>query len=46
MALRQERADVLLRLDEIVSSQVELLKSRGLTSPYLRIFFSMAARLA
>lgn len=38
MALRQERADVLLRLDETVSSQVELLKSRGLTSPYLRSF--------
>ncbi len=37
-ALRQERADALLRLDETVSSQVELLKTRGLTSPYLRSF--------
>src|SRR5581483_8498099 len=38
MAIRQERADTLLRLDETVTSQVELLKSRGLTSPYLRSF--------
>ncbi|WDT74417.1 MAG: ParB N-terminal domain-containing protein [Candidatus Manganitrophus sp.] len=37
-ALRQERADVLLRLDETVTSRVELLKARGLTSPYLRSF--------
>jgi len=38
MALRKERADALLRLDETVSSQVEVLKARGLTSPYLRSF--------
>lgn len=38
MALQQERADVLLRLDETVSSQVEVLKARGLTSPYLHSF--------
>jgi ParB family chromosome partitioning protein len=38
MAIRQERADVLLRLDESVSFQVEALKSHGLTSPYLRSF--------
>ncbi len=38
MALRQERADALLQLDETVTRQVELLKTRGLTSPYLRSF--------
>ena len=38
IAVRQERADTILQLDEAVGQQVELLKSRGLTSPYLRTF--------
>lgn len=38
MAVRQERADTLLLLDEAVTAQVEMLKTRGLTSPYLRSF--------
>ena len=38
MPLREERSGALLRLDEIVTAQIEVLKSRGLTSPYLRSF--------
>lgn len=38
MAVRRERAAALLRLDETVGGQVEVLKTRGLTSPYLRSF--------
>ncbi|MBI3805305.1 MAG: ParB N-terminal domain-containing protein [Nitrospirae bacterium] len=38
MPIRQERADALLQLDEAVGAQVDSLKSRGLTSPYLRSF--------
>lgn len=38
MPIRQERAEALLRLDETVTRQVDVLKTRGLTSPYLRSF--------
>jgi ParB family chromosome partitioning protein len=38
MPIRQNRAEALLRLDETVTGQVEALKSRGMTSPYLRSF--------
>lgn len=37
-ALRQERARVLLALDEVVVRQVEALKARGMSSPYLKSF--------
>lgn len=36
--VRQERAKALLELDDLVIRQVEALKSRGLTSPYLKSF--------
>lgn len=35
---RQERAKTLLALDDLVIDKVEVLKSRGLTSPYLKSF--------
>jgi ParB family chromosome partitioning protein len=38
LAIRVERADALLRLDDAVTAAVNRLKSRGLTSPYLRPF--------
>jgi ParB family transcriptional regulator, chromosome partitioning protein len=38
LAIRGERADALLRLDDAVSAVVERLKARGLTSPYLKSF--------
>jgi ParB family chromosome partitioning protein len=38
IAVREERANAILQLDEAVGQQVEVLKSRGLTSPYLRTF--------
>ncbi|HMK74500.1 MAG TPA: ParB N-terminal domain-containing protein [Myxococcaceae bacterium] len=38
LAIREERADAVLRLDDAVSAVVERLKSRGLTSPYLKAF--------
>jgi ParB family chromosome partitioning protein len=38
MSLRQERAKTLLGLDDLIVKQVEALKTRGLTSPYLKSF--------
>jgi ParB family transcriptional regulator, chromosome partitioning protein len=38
LSVRQERAKALLELDDLVIRQVEGLKSRGLTSPYLKSF--------
>jgi len=38
LAIRRERARLLLQLDDVVVQQVEALKSRGLTSPYLKSF--------
>jgi ParB family chromosome partitioning protein len=38
LAIRQERADAVLKLDDAVSAVVERLKARGLTSPYLKAF--------
>jgi ParB family transcriptional regulator, chromosome partitioning protein len=38
LAIREERADAVLKLDDAVSAAVDKLKSRGLTSPYLKAF--------
>lgn len=38
LAIRQDRAETLLKLDDAVVRQVEALKARGLTSPYLKSF--------
>jgi ParB family transcriptional regulator, chromosome partitioning protein len=38
LTIREERAEVLLKLDDAVSGAVERLKARGMTSPYLRPF--------
>ena len=38
MAVRQERAKTVLALDDLVVKQVEALKAKGLTSPYLKSF--------
>ena len=38
LAIRDERADAVLKLDDAVSAVVERLKTRGLTSPYLKAF--------
>jgi ParB family transcriptional regulator, chromosome partitioning protein len=38
IALRQERAKILLALDDQIVKQVEALKAKGLTSPYLKSF--------
>lgn len=38
MAVRQQRAQAVLDLDELVVQQVEALKAKGLTSPYLKSF--------
>ncbi len=38
LEVRQERARVLLKLDDLVAQKVEALKARGLTSPYLKSF--------
>ncbi len=38
LAVREERADAVLKLDDAVSAVVERLKARGLTSPYLKAF--------
>jgi ParB family chromosome partitioning protein len=38
LAVREERADAVLKLDDAVSAVVERLKTRGLTSPYLKAF--------
>lgn len=38
LEVRQERAKAVLALDDLVVKQVEALKARGLTSPYLKSF--------
>lgn len=38
LAVRQERAKTVLALDDLVVKQVEALKAKGLTSPYLKSF--------
>lgn len=38
MEIRIERAKRLMELDEVVKKQVEVLKAKGLTSPYLKSF--------
>jgi ParB family chromosome partitioning protein len=38
LAIRQERAKTVMGLDDLVVEKVEALKSRGLTSPYLKSF--------
>ena len=38
MELRKERARTLLALDDLIVKQVEALKAKGLTSPYLKSF--------
>ncbi len=38
MTIRQERAKAVLALDDLVVKQVEALKAKGLTSPYLKSF--------
>jgi ParB family chromosome partitioning protein len=38
MEIRRERAKKLMELDEAVKKQVEVLKAKGLTSPYLKSF--------
>ncbi len=38
MSLRQQRARTVLALDDLIVKQVEALKAKGLTSPYLKSF--------
>ncbi len=38
MTIRQERSKTVLALDDLVMKQVEALKAKGLTSPYLKSF--------
>jgi ParB family chromosome partitioning protein len=38
LGVRQERAKTVMELDDLVVAKVEALKSRGLTSPYLKSF--------
>lgn len=38
MTTRQERAKTVLALDDLIVTQVEALKAKGLTSPYLKSF--------
>ncbi|MGQ0695338.1 MAG: chromosome partitioning protein ParB [Nitrospiraceae bacterium] len=38
MGLRQQRAKTVLALDDLIVKQVEALKAKGLTSPYLKNF--------
>jgi ParB family chromosome partitioning protein len=38
LGMRRERAETLLKLDDLVVKQAEALKARGLTSPYLKSF--------
>ena len=38
LAVRQDRAKTVLALDDLVVQQVEALKAKGLTSPYLKSF--------
>jgi ParB family transcriptional regulator, chromosome partitioning protein len=43
LEIRQQRANAVMRIDDLVVEKVEALKSRGLTSPYLKSF--VVARL-
>ena len=43
LEIRQQRANAVMRIDDVVVEKVEALKSRGLTSPYLKSF--VVARL-
>jgi ParB family chromosome partitioning protein len=38
LGIRQQRAKTLLELDDLIVQQVEALKAKGLTSPYLKSF--------
>lgn len=38
LSVRQQRAKTLLELDDLIVTQVEALKAKGLTSPYLKSF--------
>jgi ParB family transcriptional regulator, chromosome partitioning protein len=38
LGIRQERAKTVMSLDDLVAEKVEALKSKGLTSPYLKSF--------
>ncbi|MFO0778271.1 MAG: hypothetical protein U0223_11800 [Nitrospira sp.] len=38
LSVRQQRAKTLLELDDLIVKQVEALKTKGLTSPYLKSF--------
>jgi ParB family chromosome partitioning protein len=38
LTIREEQAEVLLKVDDAVTGAAERLKSRGMTSPYLRAF--------
>ena len=38
LSIRQQRAKTLLALDDLIVKQVEALKAKGLTSPYLKSF--------
>ena len=38
LSVRQQRAKTLLELDDLIVKQVEALKAKGLTSPYLKSF--------
>ena len=38
LAIREERAEALLTLDDAVTAAVDRLKARGMTSPYIRPF--------
>ncbi|MDF0652232.1 MAG: ParB N-terminal domain-containing protein [Nitrospira sp.] len=38
LTIRQQRAKVVLALDDLIVKQVEALKAKGLTSPYLKSF--------
>jgi ParB family chromosome partitioning protein len=38
LEIRQQRAKTLLALDDLIVKQVEALKAKGLTSPYLKSF--------
>ena len=38
LSIRQQRAQTVLALDDLIVKQVEALKAKGLTSPYLKSF--------
>jgi ParB family chromosome partitioning protein len=38
LSVRQQRAKTVLALDDMIVKQVEILKAKGLTSPYLKSF--------